>query len=134
MGQFVHLHVHSHYSILDGASSIDKLISRALELGMPGIALTDHGNMFGVKEFLSKVSKVNSKVSDKINQLKCDIENAEGEIERPLDFGADLPGRAEDVGIVLREAADTEEPVADTLLLEAVDGAELGPAERQVAV
>jgi DNA polymerase-3 subunit alpha len=81
MGQFVHLHVHSHYSILDGASSIDKLISRAIELGMPGIALTDHGNMFGVKEFLAKANKVNSKVNEEIKQVKLDIESAEKEIE-----------------------------------------------------
>ncbi|MGB4328789.1 MAG: PHP domain-containing protein, partial [Tenuifilum sp.] len=100
MGQFVHLHVHSHYSILDGASSIDKLISRALELGMPGIALTDHGNMFGVKEFLSKVSKVNGKVNDEIKQLKCDIENAEGEIER----GGGNPAGLEELRLKLKEA------------------------------
>ena len=48
---FVHLHVHTQYSILDGMSDITKLFKRAEELGMPGIAITDHGNMFGVKEF-----------------------------------------------------------------------------------
>ena len=53
---FVHLHVHSQYSILDGLSSIKGLFERADELGMPGIALTDHGNMYGVKEFCN-VSK-----------------------------------------------------------------------------
>ncbi|MCQ2178195.1 MAG: DNA polymerase III subunit alpha [Bacteroidales bacterium] len=47
---FVHLHVHTQYSILDGMSAIDKLFSRAEELGMPCLAITDHGNMFGVKE------------------------------------------------------------------------------------
>ena len=53
---FVHLHVHTQYSILDGLSSIDNLFKRAKELGMPGIAITDHGNMYGVKEFF-KVAK-----------------------------------------------------------------------------
>lgn len=48
---FVHLHVHSQYSILDGQASIENLFARAEELGFPGLALTDHGNMFGVKEF-----------------------------------------------------------------------------------
>ena len=48
---FVHLHVHTQYSILDGLSSIKKLFARARELGMPAIAITDHGNMYGVKEF-----------------------------------------------------------------------------------
>lgn len=51
---FVHLHVHSQYSILDGLSSIDGLFQRAEELKMPGIALTDHGNMYGIKEFCNK--------------------------------------------------------------------------------
>ena len=50
---FVHLHVHTQYSILDGQSSIENLFNRAEELGMPGLAITDHGNMYGVKEFFS---------------------------------------------------------------------------------
>ena len=49
---FVHLHVHTQYSILDGLSDIKKLFARARELKMPAIAITDHGNMYGVKEFL----------------------------------------------------------------------------------
>ena len=49
---FVHLHVHTQYSILDGLASIASLFERAKELGMPALAITDHGNMYGVKEFL----------------------------------------------------------------------------------
>ena len=48
---FVHLHVHTQYSILDGLSDIEKLFAKARELGMPALAITDHGNMYGVKEF-----------------------------------------------------------------------------------
>ncbi len=48
---FVHLHCHSHYSLLDGASPIKKLVARAKELGMNGLALTDHGNLYGALEF-----------------------------------------------------------------------------------
>ncbi|UCG27083.1 MAG: DNA polymerase III subunit alpha [Bacteroidales bacterium] len=51
MRDFAHLHVHSQYSILDGASSIPGLIHKAKENGMSAVAITDHGNMFGVKEF-----------------------------------------------------------------------------------
>jgi DNA polymerase-3 subunit alpha len=51
MPDFVHLHVHSQYSILDGASSIPKLIKQAKSFGMKSLAITDHGNMFGAKEF-----------------------------------------------------------------------------------
>ena len=52
--QFVHLHTHSEYSLLDGANRIDDLVGRAVELGMPALALTDHGNMFGAWEFQEK--------------------------------------------------------------------------------
>ena len=48
---FVHLHLHTQYSILDGLTNIKKLFERARELGMPAVAITDHGNMYGVKEF-----------------------------------------------------------------------------------
>ncbi len=58
---FVHLHVHSQYSLLDGQASIDALIEKAQTDGMPGMALTDHGSMFGIKEFYNKVQKKNSK-------------------------------------------------------------------------
>ena len=54
---FVHLHVHTQYSIRDGLSSIETLFNRAEELGMPGIAITDHGNMYGVKEFYKFAKK-----------------------------------------------------------------------------
>ena len=51
MADFVHLHVHSDYSLLDGAAKIQTLIARAKELGMSALALTDHGNMFGALRF-----------------------------------------------------------------------------------
>src|SRR5262245_59327002 len=48
---FVHLHVHSEYSMLDGAARLGPLVDAAVELGMPAVAVTDHGNMFGAFEF-----------------------------------------------------------------------------------
>jgi DNA polymerase-3 subunit alpha len=51
---FVHLHLHSQYSLLDGAIKIDELIQRVKEFKMPAVAITDHGNMFGAVEFYSK--------------------------------------------------------------------------------
>src|SRR5947199_9819408 len=50
-GSFVHLHCHSHYSLLDGANRIPELVARTKRLGMNSIALTDHGNLYGAIEF-----------------------------------------------------------------------------------
>ena len=57
---FTHLHVHSQYSLLDGKASIPELVDKAIADGMHGLALTDHGNMFGIKEFFNYVKKKNS--------------------------------------------------------------------------
>ncbi|MBN1592783.1 MAG: PHP domain-containing protein, partial [Candidatus Coatesbacteria bacterium] len=51
MRPFVHLHVHTDYSVLDGMCSIDKLVEKAQKWHMPAIAMTDHGNLFGAIEF-----------------------------------------------------------------------------------
>ena len=59
MQDFVHLHVHTQYSLLDGQASIPRLVDKAMADGMRGIAITDHGNMFGIKEFLNYVKKKN---------------------------------------------------------------------------
>ena len=59
MESFVHLHVHSQYSLLDGQAAIAKMVDKALSDGMRGMAVTDHGNMFGIKEFFDYCEKVN---------------------------------------------------------------------------
>ena len=61
MEDFVHLHVHTEYSILDGACKIQKLIDKAIANNMRGFAITDHGNMFGVKEYFDLCNEVNAK-------------------------------------------------------------------------
>ena len=61
---FTHLHVHSQYSLLDGKATIPELVDKAIADGMRGIALTDHGNMFGIKEFWNYVEKKNSGLPD----------------------------------------------------------------------
>ena len=61
---FVHLHVHSQYSILDGQAPVKALVDKAIADGMRGMAITDHGNMFGIKEFHDYVAKLNKKRGD----------------------------------------------------------------------
>ncbi|MFQ5864454.1 MAG: DNA polymerase III subunit alpha [bacterium] len=61
MPQFIHLHNHSHYSLLDGACRVEDLISSAVKFGMPALALTDHGNMFGAVEFYKGALKAGIK-------------------------------------------------------------------------
>ncbi|MDO4310583.1 MAG: DNA polymerase III subunit alpha [Prevotella sp.] len=64
MEDFVHLHVHTYYSILDGQASIPKLVDKAVGNGMRGMAITDHGNMMGIKEFFNYCKGVNGKRKD----------------------------------------------------------------------
>ena len=61
MPSFIHLHCHTHYSLLDGASRIPALMDKAVADGQKGIAITDHGNMFGAFEFVSEAKKRNLK-------------------------------------------------------------------------
>ncbi|KAI4469290.1 dna polymerase iii subunit alpha [Holotrichia oblita] len=80
MSKFVHLHVHTQYSILDGASPVTVLVRRAKELGMPAIAITDHGNMFGVKEFHDKAVKEGIKPI-----LGCEVYVVKNRFEKDKD-------------------------------------------------
>ena len=85
---FTHLHVHSQYSILDGQASIKALVDKAVADGMRGMALTDHGNMFGVKELHDYVNRLNK---DKPAEERfkpifgCEVYVAEGDLHEHLD-------------------------------------------------
>ena len=68
MVDFIHLHVHTYYSILDGQSPIEKLVDKAVGDGMKGMAITDHGNMFGTKVFFDYCNKVNKKLKEEGNE------------------------------------------------------------------
>lgn len=73
MENFVHLHVHTEYSMLDGASRISDLIKKARKLGMPAIAITDHGNMYGTYKFNNEILEINKNI-DKENKNLPDEE------------------------------------------------------------
>ena len=87
MPGFAHLHVHTQYSILDGASSIPSLIDKVKELGMEAIAITDHGNMFGVKEFHNTATKKGVKpiIGCEIYVAKRSLEDVSGKEDRSGD-------------------------------------------------
>jgi DNA polymerase-3 subunit alpha len=62
MHNFIHLHTHTHYSLLDGQSKVADLVQRAVADGMRGMAITDHGNMFGVKDLFDECNKINKQL------------------------------------------------------------------------
>jgi len=68
---FVHLHVHSEYSILDGACRIPALAARAAEFGMPAVGLTDHGSMAGAIELYREAGKQRIKPANSSTQSRC---------------------------------------------------------------
>ena len=80
MQDFVHLHVHTQYSLLDGQASVSRLVDKAMKDGMKVIAVTDHGNMFGIKEFTNYVNKKNSGPKGEIKDLKKRIAQRMGRI------------------------------------------------------
>lgn len=73
MQDFVHLHVHTQYSLLDGMASIPKLVDKAMADGMRGVAITDHGNMMGVKELFNYTKKKNSALKSEIKKLEAEL-------------------------------------------------------------
>ncbi|MBQ2514577.1 MAG: PHP domain-containing protein [Bacteroidales bacterium] len=81
MSKFTHLHVHTQYSILDGMSAIPALIDKCLANGMNAMAITDHGVMYGIKEFADTVAKKNGKVKDEIKALEKQLPELTEEAE-----------------------------------------------------
>lgn len=85
MKPFVHLHLHTEYSLLDGATRINTLFTKARELNMPAVAMTDHGNMYGTMDFFHEAESNWLKLIKKIK-----YENALGEYERAISANPDI--------------------------------------------
>lgn len=83
MSKFVHLHVHSQYSLLDGQASVSGIVDKAIADGMPGVALTDHGVMYGIKEFTNYINKKNKPVQSTIKDISKRIKALEAGKEDP---------------------------------------------------
>ena len=108
MEPFIHLHVHTQYSLLDGQASIDALINKAYDDGMRAIAVTDHGNMFGIKEFFNKVNKKNGKVQGTIKDLQKELKALGAKEERTDEENARL---AEIPGLLKKAQGDLFKPI-----------------------
>lgn len=121
MHDFVHLHVHSQYSLLDGQASISKLVDKAMKDGMKGIALTDHGSMFGVKEFVNYVNKKNSGTKSEIKQLKKQL----ADLMEVQEAGTP---ESEELTSVRRQLADAEQRIFKPII-----GCEMYVARRTMA-
>lgn len=102
MQNFVHLHVHTEYSILDGLASVPKLVDKAIKDGMPGMAVTDHGNMMAIKEFFNYTNKVKGKAKDALSKAQ---EKLQG-----LKDGTYCPNKENDA----ENGLSTEELIAAT--------------------
>ena len=95
--RFVHLNVHSHYSINDGCASIRELVDAAIKERMPGIAITDTGNMFGIMEFFDYVSQINIERQEKGKKpfkpiIGCELYVAKNGFKEQKDGHKDLKG------------------------------------------
>ena len=108
MEPFIHLHVHTQYSLLDGQASIDALINKAYDDGMRAIAVTDHGNMFGIKEFFNKVNKKNGKVQGTIKDLQKELKRLSAKEKRTDEENARL---AEIPGLLEKAKGDLFKPI-----------------------
>lgn len=80
--RFIHLHVHSHYSILDGMSKIEDLVDKCRKNGMNALALTDHGNMYGIKAFTDYVNKVNGATKSKLKDAEKSLSEATDDVTK----------------------------------------------------
>ena len=84
---FVHLHVHTQYSIYDGLSQIKDLVEKSINSGMPGMAITDHGNMYGIMEFHQVVKRINKERISKGEEPFKPIFGCEMYVARRGDHG-----------------------------------------------
>lgn len=113
MQDFVHLHVHSQYSILDGQASIPALVDKAIANGMRGMALTDHGNMMGVKEYFNYLNKIQGKARSRLKAVKEKLSAlSDGSYVAPE--GSEDKGRTRDEILALtRQELEEQQRIAD---------------------
>ena len=130
MQDFIHLHVHTQYSILDGQASIPKLVDKAIKNGMKGMAVTDHGNMFGIKEFFNYCNKVNGKHRGMVNDAKKMIEEIKAGTLNRLDRDGNDKYDNKPEEQLLKEAEETIAKTTPKLDFKPIFGCEMYCARR----
>lgn len=112
MQDFVHLHVHTQYSILDGQASVSRLVDKAMKDGMRGMAITDHGNMMAIKEFFNYTTKKNSGTNADIKMWKKRIALLENGEDAALKEWVDGQKKKQKEADELRRRAEAnDEPI-----------------------
>lgn len=125
MTPFVHLHVHSQYSVLDGQASVTGIVDKAMADGMPGVALTDHGTMYGIKEFTNYIKKKNGKTKDAIKEAEKAAEKARNDGDDAL--AAEATAKAQSLRAkIFKPIIGCEMYVAEKDLHEHVDKRDTG--------
>lgn len=125
MTPFVHLHVHSQYSVLDGQASVTGIVDKAMADGMPGVALTDHGTMYGIKEFTNYIKKKNGKTKDAIKEAEKAAEKARNDGDNAL--AAEATAKAQSLRAkIFKPIIGCEMYVAEKDLHEHVDKRDTG--------
>lgn len=126
MEPFIHLHVHSQYSVLDGQASINALVDKAISDGMPGLALTDHGNMFGVKEMFNYIKKKKGKLKGELSKLEKQREEAVAAADAEKSASLDKDIAKLKHKIAFKPIFGCEMYVANTILTEHTDKRDTG--------
>ena len=104
MQDFVHLHVHTQYSVLDGQAAVPKLVDKAIKDGMRGMAMTDHGNMMGIKEFYNYSNKVIGKAKGAVKDLEAKLASlSDGTYQPKLDKDGKNPDEGKSVDQLIEE-------------------------------
>ena len=117
MQDFVHLHVHTQYSILDGQAAVPKLVDKAIRDGMRGMAVTDHGNMMGIKEFYNYANKVTGKAKGVVKNTEAKLASLQdGSYAPKLDKDGKNPDEGKSVEELIAECEATlkkQRPIAN---------------------
>ena len=131
MQDFIHLHVHTEYSILDGQASVSNLVDKAIKNQMRGMAITDHGNMMGIKEFFNYTSKVIGKAKGALkaaNEKLTALE--EGTYTPQLDKNGNNPDEGKSIQELIEETRKELEKQKKIANFKPIFGCEMYVARR----